>query len=194
MKHLQSFVLWTTLVSLSSMSAYATHAQQANSSTEEHAVYLAVLGEMFGSAKDTLLVISEDTVKNHFAESEEWKQVREQLPTLSEQTVEDYKPKNKDSHKVKALDIKTKHVFLGKKDFDQIFKEGPKGWEEFYKRYPDSGGYIGFSRVGFNMEMDQALVYVEHGCGGLCGTGHYVLLKKDGGAWKIVKKHMAWIS
>lgn len=194
MKHVQSFMLWTTLIALLSMSAYVTHARQANSSTGEQAVYSAVLGEMFGSSKATLLVIKADTVTNHFSGPEEWKNVSEQLPTLSEQTVEDYKTKNTDPQQIKELDIKTKHVLLGKKDLDQIFKAGREGREEFYKQYPDSGGLIGFSRVGFNGQMDQALVYVEHWCGGLCGTGHYVLLKKDGGAWKVVVKHIVWVS
>jgi hypothetical protein len=30
------------------------------------------------------------------------------------------------------------------------FKDG--GWEEFYKRYPDSGGYVIMSSVGINKE------------------------------------------
>jgi hypothetical protein len=42
--------------------------------------------------------------------------------------------------------------------------------------------------------MNQALVYIEHGCGGLCGTGHYVLLEKGVDGWKVIKRSMVWIS
>jgi len=42
--------------------------------------------------------------------------------------------------------------------------------------------------------MTEALVYVAHTCDGLCGTGHYVLLLKVEGKWKVERKVMAWIS
>ena len=75
-----------------------------------------------------------------------------------------------------------------------MFKGGVNGWEKFYKRFPDSGGIVGVSRVGFNLETNQALVYVEHGCGDLCGTGHYMLLDKGESGWKVAKRYMSWIS
>jgi len=51
-------------------------------------------------------------------------------------------------------------------------------WEDFYKRYPDSGGVLMMSAVGFNVERKMALVYMGHFCGSLCGGGDYHLLKK----------------
>jgi hypothetical protein len=73
-----------------------------------------------------------------------------------------------------------------------MFKRG--GWGEFYKRYPDSGGFISVSRPGFNKEMDQALIFIEHRCGDLCGTGHYILLEKSGDTWKVIQQNLVWIS
>jgi len=73
-----------------------------------------------------------------------------------------------------------------------IFKSG--SWNEFYKRHPNSEGVIVLSRVGFNAGMNQALLYIDHTCGGLCGTGHYVLLEKSHGAWRVVKREMVWVS
>jgi len=55
------------------------------------------------------------------------------------------------------------------------------GWEDFYKRYPNSGGWIELSAVGFNADKMAAVVYMGHYCGGLCGgAGFHVPQKKDG--------------
>jgi hypothetical protein len=51
-----------------------------------------------------------------------------------------------------------------------------------------------FSHIGFNPGRTQALVYVSYVCGGTCGDGHYVLLDKSGGRWRITDSAMAWIS
>jgi hypothetical protein len=56
-------------------------------------------------------------------------------------------------------------------------------WEEFYKRYPQSGGYIELSAIGFNEDKNVAVVYVAHSCGLLCGGGDYHVLQKKDGKW-----------
>ena len=35
---------------------------------------------------------------------------------------------------------------------------------QFFRRYPDSGGYIIVSAVGFNKEMTRAIVYTGSSC------------------------------
>ena len=73
-----------------------------------------------------------------------------------------------------------------RKDFD--------GWDDFYKKYPGSSGYITFSRVGFNSDKTKAVIYKETGCGMLCAYGGYVLLSKDNGAWKEIASYGCWMS
>ncbi len=46
------------------------------------------------------------------------------------------------------------------------------------KRYPNSQGTMTLSRVGFNRNIKQALVYVGNQEGFLAGAGYYVLLVK----------------
>ena len=78
---------------------------------------------------------------------------------------------------------------------DGFSKNGVEGyWDLFYKKFPDSQGLITLSRVGFNSTRTQALVYIGNSCGGLCGTGYYVRLDKQGNVWKVTKNSMAWIS
>ncbi|MFT3745908.1 MAG: hypothetical protein QM785_16665 [Pyrinomonadaceae bacterium] len=69
-------------------------------------------------------------------------------------------------------------------DIDAIFKtKGIEGWKDFYAKYPDSGGSITLSAVGFNADKTFAIAYVGHSCGGLCGGGRYHVLKKADGKW-----------
>ena len=57
------------------------------------------------------------------------------------------------------------------------------GWEGFYQRYPDSGGWMELSAVGFNVNKTVAVVYMGHHCGPLCGGGGFHVLEKKDGKW-----------
>ena len=56
-------------------------------------------------------------------------------------------------------------------------------WKEFYKQYPDSGGFIDLSAVGFNADKSVAVVSKGGWCGSLCGEGEYHVLQKKDGKW-----------
>jgi hypothetical protein len=82
---------------------------------------------------------------------------------------------------------------------DQYFatgkdKKAKDGWTAFYEKHPHAGGFWQFSRPAYNLAGDEALVYVSHSCGWLCGTGHLYLLRRDGGHWKVNNRLMLWIS
>ncbi len=68
------------------------------------------------------------------------------------------------------------------------------GWQEFYKNHPKAAGFWTFSRPGYNPARDEALLYVTHNCGWLCGTGHLYLLAKEDGRWKVKNRLFLWIS
>ena len=50
------------------------------------------------------------------------------------------------------------------------------------------------SRIGFNSEMNQALVYAGMHEAPLCGTGFCYFLVKQDGIWKVEDCKLAWIS
>lgn len=56
--------------------------------------------------------------------------------------------------------------------------------EQFRKRFPDSYGYLTFSRIGFNRDLSEALFYTEHVCD-LCGEEKYVYMRKVNGRWIV---------
>lgn len=76
---------------------------------------------------------------------------------------------------------------------DEIFA-GKGWWQEFYRRFPRSKGYLQVSKPAFSADGLNALLYVSHSCGGLCGTGWVMYLTREGRRWRIVDKKMLWIS
>jgi hypothetical protein len=90
------------------------------------------------------------------------------------------------------LKFKLSHILITDAEIDQIFRNG--GWEEFYRLYPNSRGLVSFSRVGFNRNETQALLYFEHWYGEDAGEGYLVLLKKTQGEWKQIAQTNVWTS
>src|SRR5262245_59207212 len=179
---------------------------QSSIPAEEYAVYAAVIGNMFAGdivtfdtqSKVKILVIEDKTVMGANAdmgeenEGERLKQVGFS-PILSQETIDDYVAKNAKSYQLtKSLDIKLKYTLIPKGKIEQIFDGLPSS--EFYRQFPDSGGYIALSRAGFNTRGDQALVYMHHVCGGLCASGHYLLLVKKNGECVVLNHFRPWIS
>jgi hypothetical protein len=71
------------------------------------------------------------------------------------------------------------------------------GWEGFYQHYPDSGGWMELSAVGFNSNKTVAVVYMGHHCGMLCGGGGFHVLEKKDGQWVALEwkgSSCAWAS
>ena len=173
--------------------------------SEDYAVYGAVIEKLFAGNKVTfdtqspvkLLVIRNRTLAESHPllknQEDRWEYTINQLSPISQDTIASYKSQNKESRLLKdSFNLKIRHVLVEDDSLNRTLKEGR--WEEFYGQYPDSGGFISFSHVGFNSEMNQALVYFEHWCQRLCGSGIYVLLDKDKDGWKVTKLHRAWIS
>jgi hypothetical protein len=169
---------------------------------EEYAVYSALLNEIKINPNDgkevTLLVINDRTEgpnKSCFPEEvARWNDriKADELKPLFENLIE----KNKGSKSLdRNFNVNKKYVLLNEENLALIFKgKDFEGWDDFYKKYPASSGYITFSRVGFDSDGTKAVIYRETGCGPRCAYGGYVLLSKDNGAWKEIDSYGCWIS
>jgi hypothetical protein len=172
-------------------------------SAEDYAVYSAALLDR-GKPEDPEerwddkpdLIISDVTDSGEDGKSGMWgfRSASNQLP--NNDTVDHFNLRRRIScHLNPQLDITISYRFLSEAEHDRIFKKkGVAGWEEFYKKYPKSSGYWNFSPVGYDSKEGEALIYVGHYCGGLCGTGHLVLLAKENGRWAVKNRVMLWIS
>lgn len=113
----------------------------------------------------------------------------------SQETLDDFVVKAKSLCSVKPqFGDSQSYTLINHDELEKTFKKGPKGWDNFYKKYPKAAGFWTFSRPGYNAAEDEAVLYVSHSCGGLCGTGHLYFLAKKNGAWSVTNRTMLWIS
>lgn len=106
---------------------------------------------------------------------------------------EDFVNKNSRSCAVEAFfALSVPYFVCGDGELKEIFGLG--GWDEFYRRFPDSNGLVSISRVGFNSQMTQALACVGIQSHWLMGHGSYYLLEKECDEWKIKLSARAWVS
>ncbi len=93
--------------------------------------------------------------------------------------------------------VPSKNVFLiSAEEIQYIFHNDDinVGWEEFYRRYPNSSGTISFSRIGYNTNKTQAMVGLGNMYASLGGEGSLIFLKLENNRWVIVKIIPTWIS
>ena len=51
-----------------------------------------------------------------------------------------------------------------------------------------------FTSLPAYFEDGSALLFLGYSCGGLCGQGNFLLLRKRDGQWRVVKSMMTWVS
>lgn len=127
-------------------------------------------------------VVNKDCIVSGGALETDWKPV-----------ADDFKAQNARARFVAPdRDLHRSYVVVARKDLLAYFTKGGGRWPAFYERYPDSGGYVELSAVGFDDRKTRAMVYVAHACGDLCGHGSYRLLEKVAGKW--ADAHVAGVS
>jgi hypothetical protein len=140
-----------------------------------------------------MLVVEERTFRYDFAidDDEPWRDKKKGL-TIEQSAAEDYENRNgkkwllnKESFKLPVkisiiTDLDLKAIFHG--------NWGELQWINYYRRFPDARGFIMLSRIGFNTEKTQALLYIGSRCGPGCGDIHFLLLEKVDGVWATKKE------
>jgi hypothetical protein len=56
------------------------------------------------------------------------------------------------------------------------------------------GGIIWVTPIGYSSDGNEAVLNVDHRCGGRCGGGTLVVLRRVGGVWAVVGKRGTWVS
>jgi hypothetical protein len=108
--------------------------------------------------------------------------------------VDDYKNKNAKVYKLEnKFLIPHTVILISSKELNEIF-QNETGWNAFYEKYPNSPGTIQISRVGFNSNQTQAILYFGYQRGFLSGEGFRIFLTKDEGKWKVEEEVLMWVS
>ena len=165
--------------------------QQKALQADEYAVYAVIAQTLFiGGRTDQVIIekrIRDNRVDDHKSISN---QISWKFSELETSTIDDYLQKSRKTAHLDALfHLPVKYFLIEPKEADSFFKKGGGRWDAFYKKYPRSPGLLALSRVGFNQERNQALVYVNLSCGSLCGEGTWILLEKKAGVWAISNQY-----
>lgn len=171
--------------------------QQADLKAEEYAIYSLIINSMYsGNGEKSVVVFNQTTTYAlpYSSLDEALINVRERtVGDITTEVFEDFLNKNKlPAVLTDEFSVGVQCVLLGKEDLNSIFQVG-NGWIDFNSRYPGQA-LLEFSRVGFNPEMIDALVYTSSRGGPKTGQGNYVTLTKTNGGWTIRQKIEAWTS
>lgn len=153
----------------------------ANRENEEYAVYSALINRRRAYDDGRVLLIGKQTFSSYphdVNKTDELVFIKLYIPdSTSRDVLEDYKSQNQQSSELTSFfRLHNRYVLISG---PERYFENQKSRLAFNTEYPNStGGITLFSQVGFNSEMDQALVYASKYCGGLCGGGGYYLLSK----------------
>jgi len=148
---------------------------------EAYQVYSALLPreESAGFAKGTLVIQKETVPGTDPSEP----CLTPEAATKFKDAVADYDRANSKPWLLQhQFQIEKPYELVSSQSIETLFKQ--HDWEGFYKRYPDSGGFLTLSAVGFNQDKTRAIVYTGSACGNLCGRWAWHLVEKVDGKWK----------
>jgi hypothetical protein len=161
---------------------------------DEYRVYDAVIDHLWPG--DGQLIIEDQTDIRHLQSATQ--QIGNNIAALKSETIDKFQLENQQEYPLsEQLNVHTNYVLISRNQLSSILSKGKDlntGWEEFYRIYPGTQGFISFSRVGFDAQMTQALVYVGNPRGALNGVGYYLFLTQNNGLWIVRNQIPAWIA
>lgn len=105
---------------------------------------------------------------------------------------DDYTNKNAKAYKLdNKFSIPQTVILISDKELNEL---NAIDWSAFHEKYPNSSGVIQISRVGFNSNQTQAILYFDYHYDMLSGEGYLFLLTKDEGKWIVKEKVNLWVS
>ena len=164
-------------------------------SRQEQAVYTFLLSKLYQHKE---YVIMADTATSltgvdHTAQTLDY--VLQNMHAVAPATLNSFRSRNASSQTLRAdMQLGGHYTLLSQAGKNRIFSQNQSGWDIFYNRFPQAPGLTTFSRVGFDLPLDQALVYMGTQSNWLAGSGYYILLKKVNGTWSIDQQVLIWIS
>ena len=159
----------------------------------EYAVYSALIRQNpIGYNLGSFIAIREQTT---VSDADMFERTLIEAPGLPAELVDSYRSRNAASYTLSPnLDLEQDYALMSQAEFDELFGPGRARWTDFQARYPEAGGLVNVSRVGFGANGERALVLMGFRCGDLCGSGGLYLLVKEDGSWKVQQALMEWIS
>ena len=166
---------------------------------DDSAVYTAVLRELYQAAKGRPIILSDQTAIGVPPG------MLTNLPVQGPQTIAFLNPispearQNFEDLNHASLHLQPPCKFAPECTLVDIADialqvKNAKAWRKFMTKHANTPGIIIVSRIGFNRDRDQAVVYSGMSCGPLCGQGEFTWLTKHDGVWGVESSNVVWIS
>jgi hypothetical protein len=113
---------------------------------------------------------------------------------LAPELVASLKERNQGSNQlVPVLDFGMEYQLWTQEEVDELRPlDEASGWKLFYEKYPNAYGFVYLSRVGFNADFSQALVYMESFHYDQPVQGRYYLMIRQDGHW-VIESSYGWM-
>jgi hypothetical protein len=167
---------------------------------DDSAVYTAVLRELYQAAKGRPIILSDQTAIGVPPG------MLTNLPVQGPQTVSFLNPISQEARQsfedlnhAASLHLPPPCKFAPECTLVDIADialqvKNAKAWRKFMAKHANTPGIIIVSRIGFNRDRDQAVVYSGMSCGPLCGQGEFTWLTKHDTVWTVESSNVVWIS
>jgi hypothetical protein len=166
---------------------------------DDSAVYTAVLRELYQAAKGRPIILSDQTaigvppgmLTNLPVQGPQTISFLNPISPEARQSFEDLN--HSSLHLPPPCKLAPECTLVDIADIALQVKNA-KAWRKFMTKHTNTPGIIIVSRVGFNRDRDQAVVYSGMSCGQLCGQGEFTWLTKHNGVWTVESSNVVWIS
>jgi len=162
-----------------------TETPQLDRDNEESAVYEALLKDSFrGDFIEQYLIMDQTRVNQPKLLEQDMANLQEYKP-LDKELMEDFLAVNQQPSPLEPiLDIELQYQLITQEEIDELRPlDEESGWQLFDEKFPNAVGFIYLSRVGFNADLSQALVYFEQYHYDQPITGGYQVLNRQDGVW-----------
>jgi hypothetical protein len=120
------------------------------------------------------------------------------LPQVDSAAVRDFVRRNREPHSLRylsTLGLRLPVVLINADSLKGLSGSNPdKFWSGFYNKYPGARGTISLHSIGYGAKGTIAVLIVDQGCGSLCGGGYNIVVKREGGRWRVLAIQQTWVS
>jgi hypothetical protein len=160
-------------------------------------LYAALLGERYHGVPAALMVVKDTAVAmpTLLGSASEWLAQFDQVPSELRRAASQPSPTKR--RRLDGAAFPSGTSVMSAQAIEKVFTSPTprENWSAFRAEF-HARGWLAFSEGLVTRDRLNALVYYEGRCGGLCGEGGYVWLRRDtvSSPWRIARKIVSWMS
>jgi len=106
--------------------------------------------------------------------------------------ISSYSAKNETSYYLSDSLLRNSVQLINPKEINCFFSYDESGWDKYYKKYPESSGFIFFTRPGINSQGNKAVIEYGWLFDSLGGMGYIIILEKNNNSWTVTNRFYTW--